>query len=332
MDLVFPAIVIIMFLMAITDLIVGVSNDAVNFLNSAIGSRAASIRTIMVIATIGIIFGSVFSSGMMEVARKGVFNPQFFSFEQMMFLFAAVMLTDVILLDFYNSIALPTSTTVSIVFELLGSALAISFFAVLQSGESMSVWGDYINESRALLIVIGIFTSVVVAFLLGWLVQSITRLIVSFEYKRTMRSFGSVFGSASVSLITAFVLIKGLKGIPFIPAESLNTIKDHAGLISLISGLVAFISFQFLIGRKQFSVYRFVTLLGTFALAMAFASNDLVNFVGVPIASYDSFMAWKGSGVAADAFMMDALAEPVQTNPLFLLTAGIIMALTLWFS
>ena len=332
METIFLFIVVIMFLLAITDLIVGVSNDAVNFLNSAIGSRAASFRKIMIIATIGILFGSVFSSGMMEVARKGVFNPEFFTIEEIMFLFAAVMLTDIILLDFYNSIALPTSTTVSIVFELLGSALAISFFSTLNSDAPISKWGEYINGNNALIIIVGIFVSVLVAFLLGWIVQYITRLIVSFNYQKTMRSFGSIFGSASVALIVAFIVLKGLKGFPFISSEILDAIKAKAGLISLISFGISFVIFQFLIGKKGFSVYRFVTLIGTFALAMAFASNDLVNFVGVPIASFDSFMNWKQSGVEAGSYMMESLAEPVKTNPLFLIGSGIVMALTLWFS
>ena len=332
METVFISIVAIMFLLAITDLIVGVSNDAVNFLNSAIGARAGTFKQIMIIASIGIMFGSVFSSGMMEVARKGVFNPQFFSIEMIMYLFAAVMLTDIILLDFYNTIALPTSTTVSIVFELLGSAIAVSFFAVLQDGESISHWGDYINGNRALIIILGIFISVIVAFLLGWLVQYITRLIVSFNYQKTMRSFGSIFGSASVALIVVFIVLKGLKGVPFIPDDSLDALKSNAGWISLGAFILSFILFQIFIGRKGFSVYKFVTLLGTFALAMAFASNDLVNFVGVPIASYDSYVAWKNSGVDVDQYYMTALAEPVQTNPIFLFIAGIIMTITLWTS
>lgn len=321
-----------MFFLAITDLIVGVSNDAVNFLNSAIGAKASTFKNIMIIASIGILFGSVCSSGMMEVARKGVFNPRLFNIEEIMFLFAAVMLTDIVLLDFYNSIALPTSTTVSIVFELLGSAIAISFFSVLRKGETIEQWGNYINGSQAITIIVGIFLSVAIAFILGWLVQYITRLIVSFELNKTMRSFGSVFGAVSVALIVVFIVLKGLKGVPFISSDALNNIKDHVGLISIISFALSFILFQVFISLKKFNVYRFVTLLGTFALAMAFASNDLVNFVGVPIASFDAYMDWKGSGMGTENYLMESLAEPVQTNPLFLLGAGIVMTLTLWFS
>lgn len=318
--------------MAITDLIVGVSNDAVNFLNSAIGSNAATFKQIMIIASIGIMLGSIFSGGMMEVARKGVFNPQFFNFKEIMFLFSAVMLTDIILLDFYNSIALPTSTTVSIVFELLGSAIAISFFSVYNQGLAVEDWTNYINGSRALTIILGIFLSVFIAFILGWMVQYITRLIVSFEYKKTMRSFGSIFGSASVALIVAFIVLKGLKGLPFLSEETLSFIKEEALLISGVAFVLSFVVFQILIGRKNFSVYNFVTLLGTFTLAMAFASNDLVNFIGVPIASFDAFNNWKLSGLAPEEFMMTSLSEPVRSNSIYLLLAGIIMTLTLWFS
>ncbi len=332
MEFAFIFILVVMFLLAVTDLVVGVSNDAVNFLNSAIGSKAGSFKRIMFIASIGILFGSVFSSGMMEVARKGVFNPGFFTIEEIMYLFAAVMLTDIVLLDFYNTIALPTSTTVSIVFELLGAALAVSFFSVLSKDESISHWGQYINGSRALIIIVGIFLSVAVAFILGWVVQYITRLIVSFEYKKTMRSFGSIFGAASVALITLFIVEKGLKGIPFLPKETLELIKAKSGLICLLVGLISFILFQVLISRKGFSVYRFVTLLGTFALAMAFASNDLVNFIGVPIATFDSYFHWKGLGLPAEGYTMEVLSEPVTTNPIYLVTAGIIMIVTLWFS
>lgn len=332
MESIFIFIVVIMFILAITDLIVGVSNDAVNFLTSAIGSKAATFRQIMIIASVGIMFGAVFSGGMMEVARKGVFNPEFFTIEEIMFLFAAVMITDIILLDFYNTVALPTSTTVSIVFELLGSALAVSFFAVLGNGHTINDWGNYINGDRAVIIIVGIFISVIVAFALGWLVQYFTRLLVSFEYHKSMRTFGAIFGSASVALILIFIILKGLKGIPFISDEALEFLKDSVGWVALAGFVISFISFQLFIGKKGFSVYKFVTLLGTFALAMAFASNDLVNFVGVPIASYDSYMIWKDSGIAADQFKMTSLAEPVQTNTIFLFAAGVVMTLTLWFS
>jgi len=321
-----------MVVLAVTDLVVGVSNDAVNFLNSAIGSRVATFRQIMIIASIGIMFGAIFSSGMMEVARKGVFNPQYFTIEEIMFLFAAVMLTDIILLDFYNSIALPTSTTVSIVFELLGSALAISFFSVVNNDLPIKEWANYINGSQAVVIIAGIFVSIVVAFALGWLIQYITRFMVTFQYSGSMWSFGSVFGALSVALITVFILLKGLQGVPFISLETLARIKSNVAWISLVSVLVSLVVFQFLIRYKNFNVYRFVTLLGTFALAMAFASNDLVNFIGVPIASIDSFMHWKGSGVATEDYMMTSLAEPVRTNQWFLIAAGIVMTLTLWFS
>jgi hypothetical protein len=233
MNSVFIFIIVLMFVLAIADLVVGVSNDAVNFLNSAIGARAASFRKIMVIASFGILFGAIFSSGMMEVARKGVFNPQFFNIEEIMFLFAAVMLTDIILLDFYNSIALPTSTTVSIVFELLGSAIAVSFFSVVNSGSAVEEWGNYINGSRAIIIIVGIFLSVVIAFILGWFVQYIARIIVSFDISKSSRIFGAFFGAGSVALLFIFIFLKGLQGIPFISSDLLNLIRTNVGLISL---------------------------------------------------------------------------------------------------
>ncbi len=332
MESVFLFIVVLMFILAIADLIVGVSNDAVNFLNSAIGAHAGTFKKIMIIASMGILLGAIFSSGMMEVARKGVFNPQFFTIEEIMFLFAAVMLTDIILLDFYNTIALPTSTTVSIVFELLGSAIAISFFSVMNKGEAIAEWGNYINGSRALVIILGIFLSVVIAFILGWLIQYVARIIITFESQKSMRTFGTFFGGASVSLITVFIVLKGLKGIPLINPAILDAIKDQVGLISLIAFGVSFILFQILINKVNFNVYRFITLLGTFALAMAFASNDLVNFIGVPIASFDSYIHWKEAASDSSSYMMGALAEPVETNPLFLFIAGLIMVITLWMS
>lgn len=333
MDNVYLFIVIVLLFLAVTDLIIGVSNDAVNFLSSALGAKAASFRNVMIIATIGVICGSIFSSGMMEIARKGIFNPGYFTMEEIMFLFATVMLTDIILLDFYNSIALPTSTTVSIVFELLGAALAISFFSVLRKEESITTWGEYINASSALTIITGIFISVAVAFIVGWLVQYIARLIVSFDYEKTMRSFGATFGALSVALITGFILKKGLTGIPGISDEVLASIKTNNLYISLGALVLAFLIFQVMITRnKRFNIYRFIVLIGTFALAMAFASNDLVNFVGVPIAGFESFAAWRNSGVPADEYMMTSLAQPVRSNPAFLLASGIIMALTLWLS
>lgn len=332
MDPLFIFIVILMFLLAISDLIVGVSNDAVNFLNSAVGAKAGSFNNIMIIASIGIMFGAVFSSGMMEVARKGVFNPQYFTIEEIMFLFAAVMLTDIILLDFYNSIALPTSTTVSIVFELLGSAVAISFFSVINRGESIVEWGNYINGSRALVIILGIFLSIIIAFVLGWIVQYLARVIVTFNTNKSMRGFGSIFGAISVALIVVFIITKGLQGIPLISNNVLAGIKSNVGTISIITFGLSFIIFQILIFYFKFNVYRFITMLGTFALAMAFASNDLVNFIGVPIASFDSYFHWKHVAAGSADYMMDALAQPVQTNPLFLICAGIIMIITLWTS
>ncbi|MDO6758889.1 inorganic phosphate transporter [Tamlana sp. 2_MG-2023] len=326
-------IVIILFVLAITDLIIGVSNDAVNFLTSALGSKAGSFKMIMIIATLGIMFGSVFSGGMMEIARSGVFNPSYFSMEEVMYLFAAVMITDIILLDFFNTVAMPTSTTVSIVFNLLGAAIGISFFSVLNKDGSLASWGDYINAAGALTIIIGIFLSVAIAFVVGWFVQYVTRVIVSFDYGKTMRSFASVFGSISVALISNFIIIKGLTGIPGVNQNVVETIQEHSGLVSILAFILSFLVFRIILRvSKGFNIYRFIVLLGTFALAMAFASNDLVNFIGVPIAGYDVYLNWLNSGVPANEYQMTSLSEPVKSNPLFLVGAGIIMSLTLWFS
>ncbi|CDF79774.1 probable low-affinity inorganic phosphate transp orter [Formosa agariphila KMM 3901] len=287
----------------------------------------------MIIATMGIMFGSIFSGGMMEIARSGVFNPAFFSMEEIMYLFAAVMITDIILLDFFNTVAMPTSTTVSIVFNLLGSAIGISFFSVLHSDGSLASWGEHINAAGALTIIVGIFLSVAIAFVVGWAVQYITRLIVSFNYGKTMKSFGALFGSLSVALIANFIVIKGLTGIPGVSQEVVATIQNSSTLISLLAFGASFIIFQIVLrANTSFNIYKFVVLLGTFALAMAFASNDLVNFIGVPIAGYDAYLNWLDSGIPASEYQMTALTEPVKSNPLFLMGAGIIMSLTLWFS
>lgn len=326
-------IVIILFILACTDLIIGVSNDAVNFLTSALGSKAGSFKTIMIIATLGIMFGAVFSGGMMEIARSGVFNPSYFSMEEVMYLFASVMITDIILLDLFNTVAMPTSTTVSIVFDLLGSAIGISFFSVLNKNGSLASWGEYINASGALTIILGIFLSVAIAFVVGWLVQYIARLIVSFNYAKTMHSFGAVFGSASFALIANFITIKGLTGIPGVSSDVIHTIQSNSGRISVFAFIISFIVFQILIKRnKTFNIYKCIVLLGTFALAMAFASNDLVNFIGVPIAGYDAYLNWIASGIPANEYQMTSLSQPVKSNPWFLMGAGIIMSLTLWFS
>ncbi len=325
-------IIVILFGLAISDLIVGVSNDAVNFLNSAIGSKAASFKVIMLIASFGILIGATFSSGMMEVARKGIFHPDMFTFSEIMILFLAVMLTDVILLDLFNTFGLPTSTTVSIVFELLGAAVALAIIKTTHHPELATSINDYINSGGALFIISGILLSIVVAFTIGAIVQYIVRLAFTFNFDKNIRLFGAVWGGIAITAITYFMLIKGAKGSAFISDETTAWIMDHTMFILWASFLGWTIILQLLMWLTRVNILRVIVLVGTFALAMAFAGNDLVNFIGVPLAGFASFKNFMAEGVNPDVFTMDALRGPVQTPSYFLLIAGLIMALTLFLS
>ncbi len=334
METVFIIMIGILILLAISDLIVGVSNDAVNFLVSAIGSNAAPFRIIMAIAGAGVLFGATFSSGMMEVARKGIFNPQLFTFEAIMVIFLAVMLTDVILLDLFNSMGLPTSTTVSIVFELLGAAVAVAIISMNKQGESLAHLGNYINSSKALAIIAGILLSVVVAFSVGALIQFLSRLLFSFRYETTYKKYGALWGSIAITSIVYFILIKGLKGTEFAgPGSFFHDWADNNLMLLL---LVNFVFWAIVLALLQFftkfNILKIIILVGTFSLAMAFAGNDLVNFIGVPLAGLSSYKAWAASGVPHDEFMMTALSKKVPTGTLYLLAAGSIMVITLWLS
>jgi phosphate/sulfate permease len=319
-------------ILAVVDLVVGVSNDAVNFLNSAIGSKAIKVRNIMIIASVGVFFGAVTSSGMMEVARKGIFNPNMFMFQDIMFIFMAVMITDILLLDIFNSLGMPTSTTVSIVFELLGAAVCISLIKISSSDtQSISDIWNYINHKKAIQIINGILLSVVVAFSVGAIVQFISRLIYSFNFEKRATYINALFGGFAITAITYFIIIKGMKGTPFykdikhlIEGNTLLIIAGSFVLWSLIS--------QALISFLKVNVLKLIIGVGTFSLAMAFSGNDLVNFVGVPIAAWNSYQAWEVSGVSADAFSMGILAKKVPSNVYLLLLAGAIMVITLWTS
>ena len=326
-------IVAVLFFLAISDLIVGVSNDAVNFLNSAIGSRAASFRVIILIAAAGVIIGASFSNGMMEVARKGVFHPGEFSFDEIMVLFLAVMLTDILLLDFFNTMGLPTSTTVSIVFELLGSSVAIAFYKIRAAGLGAESMVNYINTDRALGIIAGIFLSVIIAFTVGMIVQWLVRLAFTFQVGKTLKYWGGLWGGISITVILYFLLIKGAKGSTLVTDEAHAFIVAHTGTILLVSLIAFTIIFQLLLLFSRFSVLKITVLVGTFALAMAFAGNDLVNFIGVPLAGYESFKAFAASGMSEPSeFFMTALAKPVNTPIYFLIAAGLIMVITLRLS
>ncbi len=332
METLYLVLVIVLFLLAISDLVVGVSNDAVNFLNSAFGSKAASFKTIMAIAALGVFVGAAFSGGMMEVARKGIFHPQQFYFSEIMIIFLAVMITDVILLDTFNSLGLPTSTTVSIVFELLGAAVAITFLKINNDPNALPI-NEYINSGKALAIISGIFLSVVVAFSSGMIVQFLSRLLFSFDYKSRLKKYGALWGGIAITAITYYILIKGVKSASFMSSDIKDFIKGNALQIIGISFVAWFVILQIITLITKFNVMKFVVLVGTFALAMAFSGNDLVNFIGVPLAGYESFQTYMADpSVDPDGLLMSSLAKKVETPTMFLLFAGLIMVLTLYFS
>ena len=332
MDNIYILMIVALAVLAIADLVVGVSNDAVNFLNSAIGSKAVSFRTIMIVASLGIAFGALTSSGMMEVARKGIFMPSEFYFNEIMIIFMAVMITDILLLDFFNTLGMPTSTTVSIVFELLGAAVVISLIKISNSTGEYSELGNYINTAKATEIILGILLSVVVAFSVGAFVQWISRVLLTFNFEKKAKWVAALFGGIAATAITYFIFIKGLKGAGFISGDFKEFVFSNTVVIVVVSfvfwtGLCALISKVF-----KMDVYKFIIIIGTFAIAMAFAGNDLVNFIGVPIAAWQSYEAWSVSGIAATEFSMEVMSKKVPTPTILLFVAGLIMILTLWFS
>ena len=333
MEQIYVIMLIALGILAIIDLMVGVSNDAVNFLNSAIGSKAISFKTTMIVASAGVLIGAMFSSGMMEIARSGIFVPSMFSFNDVMIIFLAVMITDILLLDVFNSLGLPTSTTVSIIFELLGAAVCLALYNIYITNDSFSTLGAYINTEKASAIVYSILLSVLLSFAVGSLVQYISRLIFTFHYEKKLKYFGAIFGGVAISAITFFILIKGLKGVSFISKEQFLWIDKHQFL--LLGGNFVFFTVlsQILISYFKINILRVIIIIGTFALALAFAGNDLVNFIGVPIAAFNSYEIFNGSGVSGDTFMMGALANDDIVAPFyFLLLAGVIMVITLWTS
>jgi Na+/phosphate symporter len=322
--------VVILILFAIFDLIVGVSNDAVNFLNSSIGSRVAPRYVIMIIASIGILVGVGFSSGMMEVARKGIFHPQFFTMPELMTIFLGVMLTDILLLDLFNTYGFPTSTTVSIVFELLGGAVAVSILKILEQGQSIDALYHYINTSKALLIISGILLSVVIAFSLGAIAQFITRIIFTFDYVHRLKRYGAIWGGVAFSFITYFILVKGAKGAFFISPATAAALKENAFEIITYIFICSAILLQIALFFKL-NILKPIVLVGTFALAMAFAANDLVNFIGVPVAGFQSYTIANATDAPLTA-LMGAMDKKVPTPALMVMMAGVIMVVTLWIS
>ena len=339
MDVYFIMIVALAFL-AVGDLVVGVSNDAVNFLNSALGSKAISVRKIMILASLGVLVGSVFSSGMMEVARKGIFNPEMLLFSEIMIIFMAVMITDILLLDFFNTLGLPTSTTVSIVFELLGAAVAVSLIKISSLGNEFGDLVNYINVDKASQIILGILLSVFIAFSIGALVQFLARTILSYNYEQKSKWVGSIFGGVALTSISYFILMKGIKGTSYAKesyalldgATISSFLETEVLLISLISFVLLSLVSYILIFSFKVNIYKLIIGVGTFSLALAFAGNDLVNFIGVPIAAWQSYEAWIASGVPADMFSMEVLSTKVPTPNLLLFLAGMVMVVTLWVS
>jgi len=322
--------VILLASFAVFDLIVGVSNDAVNFLNSSIGSRVAPRHIILIIASFGILAGVTFSSGMMEVARKSIFHPHLFTMPDLLFIFLAVMMTDIILLDLFNTYGLPTSTTVSIVFELLGAAVAISALKIAQNHDSLAHLGQYINTGKALVITGGILLSVAVAFICGTIVQLFSRLLFTFNYAARLKRFGALWGGLAMAVITYFILVKGAKGTSFIPPETAQYIASHAVEIFLIIFPISVVILQGLLLLK-INIFKPIILIGTFALAMAFAANDLVNFIGVPMAGFHAYQEAVSSSSPLTA-TMEALSQKVPTETYLLLLAGLIMVITICVS
>lgn len=331
MDNIYLFMLIAITVLAVVDIVVGVSNDAINFLNSAIGSKVLSLRTIMIVASLGIFIGAVFSSGMMEVARKGIFIPAQFEFSEIMLIFMAVMITDILLLDFFNTLGLPTSTTVSIVFNLLGAAVVMSLIKISASDtQTFADLGTYINTKTALTIISGILLSVLIAFTVGAIVQWISRLLFTFNYEKRVKNFGVIFGGVALTAITYFIFLKGLKGTPYY--NDLKGMLEGNEIYIILGSFVFWSIFSFIFEKAtKKTVLLFVIGVGTFGLALAFSGNDLVNFIGVPMAAYHSYEAWAGSGMDA-TMSMAVLDKKVPAEPLLLFIAGGIMVLTLWFS
>lgn len=340
MDNIYLIMIIALAVLAIADLIVGVSNDAVNFLNSAIGSKAVSFKTIMIVASFGVALGAIFSSGLMEVARKGIFHPEEFMFNEIMIIFMAVMITDILLLDFFNSVGMPTSTTVSIVFELLGAAVAIAAVKIYNDEGGFSDFITYINTETATEIILGILLSVIIAFTIGAIIQWVTRVLLSFNFENKPLAYEAIFGGLALTALTYFIFIKGIKGTPYSSQtfsytnglELSKYLAENTLTIIAVSFVVSTILSVLFVKLFKWNTYKIIILVGTFALALAFAGNDLVNFIGVPITALKSYEFWQASGLSPDALNMSFLSGKVDTPELLLLIAGIIMVATLWFS
>lgn len=330
METLYLGIVIFLFMLAIFDLLVGVSNDAVNFMNSAVGAKVARYKTIVIVAAVGVFVGAIMSNGMMDIARHGIFQPANFSFYEIMCILLAVMVTDVVLLDVFNTLGLPTSTTVSMVFELLGGTFILAILKIIGDETGLLSLGDMMNTEKALSVIMGIFLSVAIAFIAGTIVQYISRLIFSFNYKKHLSWTIGVFGGISVTALAYFVLIKGLKSAPVMSAESLAWIDENTTML-VVACFVFFTVLMQILHWCKVNVFRIIVLLGTFSLALAFAGNDLVNFIGVPLAGFSAYTdyAANSNGVGIHDFMMNSLMSSAKTPAIFLLASGIIMVYAL---
>ena len=328
MEWIYLCFVIFLFALAISDLWVGVSNDAVNFLNSAVGAKAAKFRTAIIVAALGVFCGATMSNGMMDIARHGIFQPEHFAFSELMYIFLAVMVTDIILLDAFNSLGMPTSTTVSMVFELLGASFAFALLK-MNSGEGALGFSDYLNTSKALSVIVGIFVSVAIAFTVGTVVQWLTRMVFTFKYSSRLKWKIGIFGGFAVTCIVYFMLLKGIKTMSFMNADIKHWIADNT-LVILGSCMVFFTVLMQILHTCKVNVFKVVVLIGTFALATAFAGNDLVNFIGVPLAGMESYLDWKAAGAGdPSAHMMGVLNGEARTPFIFLFAAGVIMVVSL---
>lgn len=330
MEMLYLGIVVFLFMLAVFDLLVGVSNDAVNFLNSAVGAKVATFRTIVIVASLGVFAGATMSNGMMDIARHGIFQPTYFSFYELMCIFLAVMVTDVILLDIFNTLGMPTSTTVSMVFELLGGTFILAVLKIAADETGLLGFGTLLNTDKALSVILGIFLSVAIAFIVGAVVQYISRLVFTFNYTRHLKWTIGIFGGIATTSLAYFILIKGVESAPFMAPEQIAWVHAHTGWLVL----ACFVGFTLLMQVLHWcgvNVFKVIVLLGTFALALAFAGNDLVNFIGVPLAGYSSYLDFTAHAGGADpkSFMMASLEAPARTPFVFLLLAGLIMVYAL---
>lgn len=323
MDTIYLSIVIFLLCLAVFDLFVGVSNDAVNFLQSAVGARVAKFRTIIIVASAGVALGAVLSTGMMDLARHGIIKPDNYNFNEVMTIFLAVMVTDVIILDMFNTLGLPTSTTVSLVFELLGATFVMAL--IKMSGDGTLTYDDLMNSDKVLNVIIAIFVSVAIAFVFGVIVQWLTRLVFTFNYKKRLRYTVAVFSGIAFTALSYFIFVKGVGKSPYLHTDTRNWIDAHTPMLMLGIFVMSTIVMEILHLLKV-NLFKIIVLMGTFALAMAFAGNDLVNFIGVPLAGLDSYTDYMANGMGNDTgFMMHSLMESAKTPPLYLMAAGLVM-------